>query len=810
MKYSSVARIFGKRKTAKSPDQEQATRSKTGVLFKTGNYEQVPFYIILIVLWTAIVVSYVVVLEKAVRDPSYLGARGSKARNTDFDIIGFSRTALATIHVPLVVSVLASTIPYWTMTPVKDLGLATQPHVSGSHESKAQGSVIQLFYLADRNWAGLIGWLSTLYNTFTLACPSLLWLHLTVVVAFAYSGFPLLSLAYTTESLQYWDAESLAVPSSLGGSSISFDQAMKLVQDSTQWVGKGPFSAAPDHFLDLGDILVFNSSTKNSDAYAGLASNSSYWADGKSILTRRVVSTTEQFQMPVAAVKIEARCSLAHYNAGVLMSNYSIGPVAEIMFDFGDELACKQSCQTTASRQSVNCINNSSSLTMCSTDIEFFGTDSCFVGQALACGGITDDPSPQLGASANIQFAIRDPEDRTIVRTCEVSVSYVKPLANTLIGEYVGATADKSGVSSLQTAQGLTPLELVQISIAGPMNIFLNGPAPAAEGISPVTDGFKWVSYLYQQGAADLNPSAPVTVQLTGPAPTYACTPSPTKRELPERAATATETPSDVEIYFTGTPPTPVILSGTDLPTVQTVILPYTTLCLPMDVFDISGVPAQDNFPGGQNPWSLLQNNPTPTMEGVEYIIPLVDDSPDGNPLYIPAYLDENAFLKPLVHMITDPQFFTNGTTGGVVFRTDVKLEHGKVPWQLAIANLLLPLVWTFMLAILSNRKKRWTASLDAFAVFKLGGDWRGNLQDLRLASLKESKSMLESIPGTVQVDPDAGVAGLAHSEQLHAKYVLAHDGSQEWRTNPTTRKAGTEAEVTLLTENIFGRQSNA
>ena len=89
-------------------------------------------------------------------------------------------------------------------------------------------------------------------------------------------------------------------------------------------------------------------------------------------------------------------------------------------------------------------------------------------------------------------------------------------------------------MSSLQAVQGLTPFELVQISVAGPMNIFLNGPAPAAVGVDPVTNGFKWVSYLYQQGANNLNPSAPVTIQLTGPGKRAASR----KKRTPDTVAT--------------------------------------------------------------------------------------------------------------------------------------------------------------------------------------------------------------------------------------------------------------------------------
>ena len=199
-------------------------------------------------------------------------------------------------------------------------------------------------------------------------------------------------------------------------------------------------------------------------------------------------------------------------------------------------------------------------------------------------------------------------------------------------------------------------------------------------------------------------------------------------------------------------------------------------------------------FPGGQNPWSLLQIKPTPTQADVYYIIPLEDNSPEGNSLYIPGYIDEDAFIKPLLHMITDPKFFANGTTGGVVFSTDVELKHGKVSWQLAIINLVIPLMWTFILAVVANGRKRWTASLDAFAMFKLGGDWRGNLKDLRLADMSESKNTLESILGEVHVDPDAGIAELAHPVQGHVESTSTGDSIYEPKTTSTTTEVDVDA----------------
>jgi hypothetical protein len=163
------------------------------------------------------------------------------------------------------------------------------------------------------------------------------------------------------------------------------------------------------------------------------------------------------------------------------------------------------------------------------------------------------------------------------------------------------------------------------------------------------------------------------------------------------------------------------------------------------------------------NPWDLLQIRPTPTDSGVIYEIPMEDNTPDGNSLYKPGYINEDVFLKPLASIISRPEFFSNGSTNGVAFKTDLKLIHGKVPSVLAIIVLMLPIFWTFLLAIIANRHKNGTASLDAFAMFRLGGDWRESLQHLRLASLAQSKKELGLIPGRVHVDAQVGLVELMH-----------------------------------------------
>lgn len=78
------------------------------------NYGRYSRYTVLIVCWGAIVIAYVVVLEAAVQNHSFMGAKGSSTRDLNFNILAFFRSGLSTIHVPLMIAVLASTVPCWT------------------------------------------------------------------------------------------------------------------------------------------------------------------------------------------------------------------------------------------------------------------------------------------------------------------------------------------------------------------------------------------------------------------------------------------------------------------------------------------------------------------------------------------------------------------------------------------------------------------------------------------------------------------------------------------------------------------------
>jgi hypothetical protein len=142
---------------------------------------------------------------------------------------------------------------------------------------------------------------------------------------------------------------------------------------------------------------------------------------------------------------------------------------------------------------------------------------------------------------------------------------------------------------------------------------------------------------------------------------------------------------------------------------------------------------------------------------------------------------DENVFLKPIDHFINDRAFFRNGTTEGVAFSTDLQLSHGHIPPAISIIVLTLPIVWTIILSIATNRERRWTATLDSFAIFRLGGDWHSNLKEYRLSSLRRARDQVLLIPGNVVVDPVHG--------RLSWAMVPKHEKDEESGSNQTRNR---------------------
>lgn len=659
-----------------------------------GDYGTYPQYVILIFVWFTLVLAYIIVLENAVQNHDYLGPRGSPRRTRSFDVLAFFRAGFASVHVPVIVSVLASTIPYWTTTDAKGGGTAKLDEDSSVDTNS---SVTQLFYLADRDWAGLIGWITTSYNSSRVARPSSLWLHLTLIVAVAYIGFPLLSVAYVVESSQYWIPEQFQAPAMMGGSNMTFNQALDFMTDLNNWVGDGELSARSDHNVSLSRLMLIKSSQRSGSVPAGL-SNQTVWTSGDSVLTLDV-GVKSNTQLPLAAVRIKAFCRQAMYDNNVLLPGSTSLPGDDLSFEFaptrlsgdspgGHKLVCKKTCLGPVSSDAYTCSSNSSYLDkgIWSTDLRS-GMDNRNP-QLLSCGSIEEDSSDGPGAVARFQFAmlVNGYEHITNVRTCDFAVSYVRPTINTLIGEYIESTSDRIAATAVQTPGGFTPAQLLELSMAGLLKMYHNGPPPQGVRDRSLSSGFNWISWLSPKGASKLNDHA------------------------------------------------------------------YNNI------------------------WYLLQDIDIPSGNIFFQFPP--EHILDGKDLYRTSGIDEETFLRPLAALISRPEFFTNASTDGVSFRTDLSMVHGRMPAALAIIVLLAPILWTLTLAISANREKRWTASLNAFAMFRLGGAWRESLQHLQMASLREAKEELSLIPGTCQVDVQEGSVRLIHSVNHRA-----------WRSMPYSRR---------------------
>ena len=100
----------------------------------------------------------------------------------------------------------------------------------------------------------------------------------------------------------------------------------------------------------------------------------------------------------------------------------------------------------------------------------------------------------------------------------------------------------------------------------------------------------------------------------------------------------------------------------------------------------------------------------------------------------------------------------------GVAFKPSLSLSYGKVPATAALLVLGIPILITVALSVVANTQRRWTASLDAFSMFKLGADWHDKVEKQKLVSLRKASSHMGDIPGTVHVNPETGVVKLAHA----------------------------------------------
>ena len=681
----SLAVAYRRRRTPNTP------RKSKQVVENANNYRRYGEYTSLVLCWAVAISAYVAVLDRAVNHPDFMGPKGSERRSVNFQILSFVRTGFAVIHLPLMTTVLAATVPYWTMAKFDRYsapGTATpQPTVAVDNVNRST-RVAQLFYLADKTWSGLIGWIRTSIYGWKEGGLSFTWTLLAMIAALSYAGFPLLSLAYVSSSTQYWESGSMPATVRLGGLSSSYSNVLEEMHDTNKWMKS-------EDFLNTtlnSNLDGFNSSVENGTPFSGIANQSFWfpWADNQTVFTLSP-NTAENKQLPLAGIRTFASCGINNYSDQVPVPGDGKGPTPVLSFGFDNvdpnvnggspyKLRCENNCSNLGSSSAVSCSAQSSVVNIThfdykdqsgyidggddfSTHYSFSNVGPTFQGQALSC---VQQQYSDLQSVATISLAIQGPNTSTQVASCNLSITYLRPTVNTLIGSFIEST----GSSSTDIILDVSPVELLNLSISSFINFFHEGPPPLTYqpannaligncSLPPISSGFDWISDW--KPPCDTNPNSPPITNETSPA---------------------------------------ALLTG-----------------LPNYALFVNGV----------------------------------------------SSFDERVFLGPLASLINDQSFFENGTVIGVTFKTELGLSYGKVPAPLAVIVLAVPVLCAIALSVITNTQRRWTASLDAFSMFKLGTDWRGNVENQMLVSLGKASSHVRGIPGTVLVNPETGVVELAH-----------------------------------------------
>ena len=125
-------------------------------------------------------------------------------------------------------------------------------------------------------------------------------------------------------------------------------------------------------------------------------------------------------------------------------------------------------------------------------------------------------------------LAIQGPNVSTQVVNCNLSVTYLQPMVNTLIGSYIDST-DSSAPNIVLNA---SPMELLNLSMAPLVNYFHEGPSkpstlnPASQTPDwhgdvkcawlPISSGFNFWTGWIQRNASNISQSCPsITIDTT-------------------------------------------------------------------------------------------------------------------------------------------------------------------------------------------------------------------------------------------------------------------------------------------------------
>ena len=470
------------------PQPPGSPRKPKRVVENANGYRRYREYTALILCWALAILAYVAVVEHAVNDPSFMGPQDSGRRNVGIQVLSFLRTGFAVIHIPLMTTVLAATVPYWTMAKSeRDLDPDTpsrQPTAASDGPTSSIG-VAQLFHLADKSWSGLIGWTTTSLFGRKEGGFSLIWALLAAVAALGYVGFPLLSLTYVTTSTQYWVPTDTLATVGLGGLSASYGSLLEATRVADDWTD-GTYGLRTINKIEM-NLTGYNSSRPRTTPIAGIGNLSQQfpWANNQTVLTLPL-NITDDTQLPLAGFKTFASCDYEEYggfNANIDDGSVPIS-IPNIEYDIDDHnktssfaytLRCARNCSDSDQSSPVACISRSSLLNI--TRFDFLSSGNGFAdvvptfeGQALSCVHHEYDDFQSI---ASILLAIQGPNVSTQVVNCNISVSYLKPTVNTLIGSYIDSTRS----SAPDVILDASPMELLNLSMAPFVNYFHEGPS---------------------------------------------------------------------------------------------------------------------------------------------------------------------------------------------------------------------------------------------------------------------------------------------------------------------------------------------
>jgi len=647
-----------------------------------------------------VVAAYIFVLEYAYRNYDFLGIRGTLRRARNFEILTFVRTGLAIIHVPVITAALASTIPYATMKKV--------PREKGSERRTPPSPGY-----SNRERARFE--LTTIPQLFYLADRS--WTGLVGWTSLILRGRRVQAFSFTWLYLAVITACSY-----LGFPILSLAYG---VTSGQYWISKQLPAAVSvgglarpyrDNLAAMRqtDLWMngggFNIPADLSELEFFNSSNptaSQY--DGiqplpfwanNNTLATLPLRTEGNAQLATIGVQVLAICGFNNYNATIHLPGWSQGPIPDLLFDFQEV----DPATNYGLPYVLECRNN------CSTTNQH-NPYSCSAQSSIL--NITPSGTSGDGGFGGDQSSPGFPDN------CEEANLLLSAVSNgpTFNGQVLSCVNQQ--YSALHTEASL------QLARQGP------GAWTQVANCE--------ISITYTQPI--VNPLIGEYIASTSTAKTL-----PVLDVDPVQFLNLSLS-SFINFFHNGPPTTPNLPPITDG-------FHWVTQLPPDNAAFIIELIGQ-----GFNAWNWKD-----ILLAYEMCYPGDNYPLNGNSDWNVSNFSENVFLTPLAYFLSNPAFFDTGPTTAVVFETDLQVAHGRVPIVAALAILFLPMLWTLVVSVVASSQRRWTSTLDSFAIFRLGGDWTESMKDLRLASMSTAKEKLLGIPGMVLVDPESATVKLAYS----------------------------------------------